>query len=189
MKQYKVFGPDAEVLGAAMLAFVESMNYPNFMTILAKHGLHDIYADLWYPQQIWLDVFSDIANRNEASSDLVSIGMKIVDTAPMPPEMQTRSFVDIMMNFNAGSYLANNRGRDIGGIQCQILSEQHLVMIDRTPYPDDFIYGAYYAMARRFLGVDVDFTVKFDEQHQRRDQGGRDTRVHIIWEQRTPKAR
>jgi hypothetical protein len=187
MKQYKVLGPDAEVLGGAMLAFVASMHSPNFKAILATHGLHDIYADLWYPQPMWMDVFNNIANRSEANCDLVRIGMNIVDTAPFPPEIQALSFVDIMMRANE-NYLRNNRGRDIGSVRPQVLHDTHLVMIDRTPYPNDVVYGAYYATAHRFLGADAALKVTFDEARPRRDQGGRDTRVHIVWQQQTLKA-
>lgn len=112
--------------------------------------------------------------------------MKIADTAPMPPEVLTRPFTEIMMNFNQGSYLANNRGKDIGGIQCQLIDEHHILMIDQTPYPDDFVYGAYYAMARRFLLFKGPFTVKFDEQLVRREHGGTVTCVHIIWQCQKP---
>ncbi len=180
MTQYKTFGPDAEVFGAAMMAFVKSINYTNFSQILAHHGLETINPNSWYPQQVWLDVFSDIANRPGFSTDLVSIGMKIVETAVMPPEVQSLPFMDVALSFNQGSYLANNRGKDVGGIEAQVIDPHHVVMIDRTPYPDDFVYGAYYALARRFL-PNTTFTVKYDEQIPRREQGGTETRVHIQW--------
>lgn len=179
--KYQTFGPDSEVYGAAMLAFVISINYTNFHTILEKYDVVHIEPEKWYPQQLWLDIFSDISSQPGASANLVSIGMKIVDTAPMPPEVQALPFKDIMLGFNQGSYLANNRGKDIGGIETQILSDQHILMIDKTPYPDDFVYGAYYAMARRFLPKGTKFTVKYEDDTPRREFGGEATRVHIMW--------
>jgi hypothetical protein len=129
-----------------------------------------------------LDVFSDIASQPGSSSNLVSIGMKIADTAPVPPQIQELPFKEIMMGFNDGSYLANNRGSDIGGIEKQVVDDKHIIMIDKTPYPDDFVYGAYYAMARRFLPQRTQYTVKFDEHSPRRENGGDATRVHIMWQ-------
>ncbi len=187
MKQYKVFGPDAEVTGLAMMAFTASLHYHNFSHIMAQHGLDNIYADRWYPQQVWLDLFSDIAKQSGAMFDLVSIGMKIVDTAVFPPEVEALSFPEVMMYANV-NYLANNRGRDIGSIQVQMIDERHLLVIDQTPYPDDFVYGTYYALARRFLAHKALFTVKYEEKHVRREQGGAETRVHITWERRNNKA-
>jgi hypothetical protein len=178
---YRTFGPDAEVYGAAMLAFVTSINYPNFHTIMEKHGVVHVDPERWYPQQLWLDIFSDIASQHGGSADLVSIGMKLVDTAPMPPEMKALPFKDIMLGFDRGSYRMNNRGKDIGGIETVVISDTHLVMIDKTPYPDDFAYGAYYAMARRFLPRGTAFSVKYDESIPRREHGGQATHVHISW--------
>lgn len=179
--QYKTFGPDAEVLGGAMMAFIESIHYTDFSTILERHNIEKIEPQRWYSQQLWLDVFTDIANQPGGSSNLVSIGMKIVETAPMPPEAAELPFTDIAMGFNEGAYLTNNRGKDIGGIEAQVVAPGHVVMIDRTPYPDDFVYGAYYALAKRYLPSGSDFTVSYDEHVPRRDNGGTETRVHITW--------
>lgn len=177
MARYETFGPDAEVLGSAMLAFVESMNYGNLMVILEQHNLTTIEPDRWYPQQIWLDVFSDVAS----TEDLVSVGMKIVNTAKMPPELETLPFIEIMSNFNQGSYLANNRGADIGEIAIEVVDDNHIIMIDKTPYPDSFVYGAYYAMARKYLPKNYQFTIRYDSKVKRRSEGGTETRVHIEW--------
>lgn len=180
--KYKSFGPDAEVYGAAMMAFIKSINYANFGAILKAHELDEIIPDRWYPQQIWLDVFSEISQQMDASSNLVSIGLKIVEAAQMPPEVQQMPFIDIMKGFEQGSYKTNNRGADIGSIDIQIVNDHHIIMIDRTPYPDDFVYGAYYGMARRFLPEGTDFILKYDEKMKRREAGGQSTNVHIIWE-------
>jgi hypothetical protein len=182
MPQYKAFGPDAEVYGAAMLAFVKSINFTEFEAILHEHGLHEIEPERWYPQQVWLDIFSEISSQFNSSPNLVSIGMKIAETAPVPPEVQALPFEQIMLGFNEGSYLANNRGKDIGCIEASLLEAKHLLMTDKTPYPDDFVYGAYYGMAKRFLPRGTKFTVKYDERTPRREQGGSETPVHIIWE-------
>ncbi len=176
---YKTFGPDAEVFGAAMLAFVQSINFENFSAILQKHGLTQIEPNRWYPQQIWLDVFSDITNNPNATSNMVSIGMKVIETAPLDM-MEGVSFTDMMLGFST-SYTGSNRGADIGSIEAQVLGDKHILMVDKTPYPDDFVYGAYYAMARKFLPPNTKFVVKFDDDTPRREQGGEATLVHITW--------
>lgn len=179
MAKYQTFGPDAEVYGQAMLAFVESIRFENFKPILAKHGLSEIDPQKWYPQQLWLDVFNDIESDNDSMSNMVSIGMKIAETAP--PELDSVPFVDLMKGFGENSYAAFNRGEDIGYIDTEVVGDKHLVMVDATPYPDEFVYGAYYAMARRFLPNGSDFTVAYDEDEPRRSTGGDVTKVHIQW--------
>lgn len=180
MVQYKAFGPDAEVYGHAMLAFTESINFQNLKPILEKHNLLSIEPDKWYPQQIWLDVFNDVVASQNSTSNLVSVGMKIAETAVVPPDMEI-SFVDLMLGFGANSYCANNRGKDIGFIETRIVDEKHLVMVDGTPYPDEFVYGAYYGMARRFLPAGTPVVVQYDETEPRRSEGGKTTIVHIEW--------
>lgn len=174
IRKYQTFGPDAEVYGPAMLAFAQSINFMNFSAVLRAHGLSEI-RDAWYPQQMWLDVFNSI----NSGDDLVSIGMKIIDTAVMPPHLLEMPFEDFMQHFD-DNYRANNRGADIGGIECVIAGHNHIIMVDKTPYPDEFVYGAYYALARRFL-KGRHFTVAYDPNMPRRGQGGDATSVHITW--------
>lgn len=180
MGKYNTFGPDAEVYGKGMLAFVESIRYDNLKPILEAHGLSEIDPERWYPQQVWLDVFNDIEVESDSMSNLVSIGMKIADTAP--PELINIPFVDLMKGFGENSYKTHNRGADIGYLDTKVISDTHLEMHDGTPYPDEFVYGAYYGMARRFLPAGSNFTVKYDEDEPIRSKGGSVTIVHIIWE-------
>jgi hypothetical protein len=178
---YQTFGPDAEVLGQAMVAFVASINFNNFQHILQQHGLSDIDSSKWYPQQVWLDVFNDMVAERNASNNFVSIGMKVVETMVTPPGVEAIPFLEMMKGFGENSYRANNRGADIGYITTEVVSDNHVIMHDATPYPDDFVYGAYYAMARRFLPKGTTFIVKFDEDIPRRNYGGSETLVHITW--------
>jgi hypothetical protein len=179
MGKYQTLGPDAEVYGGAMLAFVESIRFENFKPILEKHGLQAIDPQKWYPQQLWLDVFNDIVQEDDSMSNMVSIGMKIAETAV--EGLTGISFVDLMLGFGKNSYEANNRGADIGTIETRIIDDKHILMVDGTPYPDEFVYGAYYAMARRFLPAGSDFTVAYDTDEPTRNQGGAVTKVHIQW--------
>lgn len=178
--KYKTFGDDAEVLGQAMLAFVQSVNFDEFQKILEQHNLNKIDPEKWYHQQIWLDVFNDIDQKKGASSNLVSIGMKVIETMATPPEFDNMPFLDQLRAFG-GAYQANNRGKGIGEIQTEVLSDTHVIMHDGTPYPDDFVYGAYYAMARRFLPEGTQFSVYFDETAPKRKDGAKESLVHIKW--------
>lgn len=173
-KKYRVFGPDAQVYGPTMAAFYKSINFDNFEAILKENGISDI-KDEWYPQQLWLDIFNQI----ESSEDLVSIGMKITETAHMPHHLLSMPFQEFMHHFN-DNYRANNRGADIGSINCIVVEHNHIVMVDKTPYPDEFVYGVYYSLARQFL-AGSNFKVTYDPDIPRRGAGGKETRIHITW--------
>lgn len=173
-KKYHVFGPDAYVYGPAMTAFYKSINFHNFEAVLKENGMSNI-KDEWYPQQIWLDIFNQI----EASEDLVSIGIKVIETMQIPDHMFAMPFHEFMQHFD-GSYRATNRGKDIGSIDCIVVDHNHIIMVDKTPYPDEFVYGGFFALARKFLAGSA-FTVIYDPQIPRRGEGGTETRVHITW--------
>jgi hypothetical protein len=181
MKKYQAFGPDAEVYGQAMLAFTQSIHYTSLQPILARHNVAKIDPQHWYPQQIWLDVFNDIQTSDHSTSSFVSIGMKIAETAlpQLPPELP---FTELMLRFGEISYRAHNRGADIGYIDARVQNDQHITMFDCTPYPDEFVYGAYFGMAKRFLPAVRRMSVYYDEELPRRETGGKSTIVHIEWE-------
>jgi hypothetical protein len=180
---YQTLGPDAYVLGQPMLGFVESINFKNFEKVLKRHHLTQIQPDQWYPQQIWLDVFNDIAatSRGSASSDFVSIGMKLIEVMAIPPDFEAVPFLDKLRMFGQVYSQVNNRGHDIGYITTEVLHPTHVAMHDASPYPDDFVYGAYFSYARRFLPKGTDYSVYFDASTPRRDEGGSETIVHIEW--------
>jgi hypothetical protein len=77
---------------------------------------------------------------------------------------------------------AHNRGADIGYIDARVQNDQHITMFDCTPYPDEFVYGAYFGMAKRFLPAVRRMSVYYDEELPRRETGGKSTIVHIEWE-------
>ncbi|NDJ52064.1 MAG: hypothetical protein GYB68_03145, partial [Chloroflexi bacterium] len=58
----------------------------------------------------------------------------------------------------------------------------HIRYTEDTVYPDHMIYGYIYGIARRFLGRDHSFTVKYDPELRRQDAGGSATVIHLEWE-------
>lgn len=183
MPPYKALGPDAEVYGKAILVSTEALSYRLFKPILEKHGLAPINSNHWYPQQTWLNVFSDLSRLdNSISSYMISIGIKIAELAYIPPKVEALPFDKAMMGVTEYYYWANHRGTNIGFIDVQKIGDKHLMIIDGTPYPDGLVYGMYYGMTRRFLPKGTPFTVRYDEKEPRRETGGRLTIIHIKWE-------
>jgi len=184
MSEYYAFGPDAEVLGQAMLAFVNSTQSDTIHPLLDYHNLTDVQPDDWYPQQVWLDVFSDLSNSGNAMFDFVSVGMQIVHTANFSENVRALPFGDIIMELVA---IMNgfNRGEDAGYITCKQIGLNHVRIVACVPYPDDFLYGVFYGAAQEFLPTSSNFAVQYDGTEPCRERGGEATVIHIIWEDLT----
>jgi hypothetical protein len=180
MVKYQAFSEDTEVIGQNVTAFIECSNRDAILPHLEKHGLDKIQPDKWYPLQDFLDVINDMMAAGGTTGDLVSIGMKMAETAVFPPEFDEMPLTEIMRDWNT-AYELNNRGSDIGGFKVEIISDTHVKVTYRIPYPDDYNYGVFFGTAKRFLPEGTDFIVEYDADTPRRDDGGEETVVHIIW--------
>ena len=161
MEKLTAFDPKAEVSGLIILGFVQSVNKVDIMPYLTKHGLENTQVHEWYPQQIWLDVLSDILNSPYNSLfDLVSIGMKIGETVPLPPNIKT---VDDALFASPIAYAQLHRNSYAGEIVVTRLGDRKIQLDAHTPYPDDSNYGTDYGYARRFLPPGTHFVVESNQ--------------------------
>src|SRR6516162_5140881 len=88
MAQFVAFDSHVEVLSDAVAAVVTAMG-KDAEPILAKYGLANVQAGEWYLQQNWLNVFKEVSQAINASVNLVSVGMRIPETAVFPPEINS----------------------------------------------------------------------------------------------------
>lgn len=185
MPLVKSIGPDAEVIGQNLMSFVESANQDLVQPLLKKRGLDQLEPDKWYPLQSYVDLMNDMVEADPAgsASAFVSIGMKIVEKAVFPPEIDNLSLKEILLTWN-DSYKLNCRGEDIGEMKAEVVSDTHIKMHCQIPYADDVNYGVFYAVAQRWLPEGTDFTVYYEEEPEepRRDEGGEWTIYNIEWE-------
>lgn len=183
MSRFQTLGGDAEVIGQNVIAFLECINRDNVLPYLERHGLDKIDPERWYPMQDFLDVLNDMVEENPGQSmtDFVSIGMKLVDTAVFPPEIDALPLMEILKSWN-DSYLLNNRGEGVGWMRAEVLGDTHVAMHCHIPYPDDYNYGVFFGVCRRWLPENSNFFVYYDEDAPRRDVHGADTTIiHIEW--------
>ncbi len=179
METFTAFDPETEVIGQAMLALVECVNKDHILPILRRHGLEHIEPDRWYPQQLWLDVFRDVAsNTSSALFDLVAIGIKFVETARFPEGIDSIEEALIAVN---DSYQMNHRGGYAGEMSVVIMGPRHVQVIDHTPYADDFTYGVIYALARRFRPEGTYPTIRHDDTAPCRKRGDDSCTYDITW--------
>lgn len=181
MSKHHVFSPDAETIGQVHLSLLNSITVDEYRNILEQHGFDHIDPKVWYPTQAVLDILDAIEAEGGGTSSLVSVGMKIMENAILPPEIDAMPFDQILSMWDQ-FYLANNRGSDPGYIQPERVSAKHFIMTSHIPYPDDYGYGGFYGGCKRWLQPGVQFTVYYDEKLPRRDQHGAETTViHITW--------
>ncbi len=182
MKHYVAFSKDAETVGQVHLSLLQAINLDHYQPFLKKYNLDDINPERWYPMQIVLDLLGEIAGSRGGMLDLVSIGMKIMENAILPPEVEALPFEQVVAMWDQ-FYLANNRGTDPGYIKPVQVTPKHYQMIHHIPYPDDYAYGGIYGGARRWLPVGTNFTVYYDEELPRRDKDDAETTViHVQWD-------
>lgn len=173
MKKYQASTPEAEVIGAALLAYNEALTYGEFKHILEEHDLSNIDPEAWYPQQLTLDIQKAISKTPGGIQMLVSIGMKIIETAQFPP---MESLEDAIGAF-AASYPMNFRNQaDDDVIIGKKVEDGKIKVVNKSPHSDDMIYGYVYALVHRFKPEGTHPTVKFDDITKRDDD--QDT---IIW--------
>lgn len=183
MKKYVSFDSSVEVNGATVLGFIQCVNRDNILPFLRARGLEHIEPDQWYPLQDYLDVLNDMADRagGGAMMDFVSIGMKIAETSPFPPEFDELPFADVLVASNTAYQMAHRNG-DVGYTHAEKVAAGHVRLTMRMPYPSDLSYGVNWGMCRRYLPAGTQFTVTYDEDLPRFEEGGDETVIHIRWE-------
>lgn len=180
MPKYKLFHPDTEILGQAILDFERIAGGETIARVLRNHRLTNLDPRQWYPGQVWIDALNDLAETG-GMFDFVSLGIRQMDLIEWPPEFDEMGLYDILSRLE-DVYHAYYRGTDTGNIACEEIGAQHLRMIICTFEPDDLWYGNLYQIARHFLPDGTPLTVYYDEDEPRREQGGEVTIIHIEWE-------
>ena len=179
MSRYELFHPDTEILGQIILDFSQAIGADRFGPILERHGLTDLESDRWYPGQIWVDVLNDVAAEGGGMMDFVSLGIRQMDLVQWPPGFSDMPLTEMLQSLNE-AYRMNYRGSDIGGIEAEIVSDNHVKMIVRSFEPDALWYGNLYGFMRLFAAGQ--YMVTYDETVPRREEGGEVTIIHLTWE-------
>ncbi len=173
--------PTVELNGHTVQAFLQSVMHSNFADILVAYGFDQIDPDVWYPLQDVLNVIREISLHSNAMMNLVSIGIAAAENSVYPPEIESLS-VEKFFSLYREYYPKRHRGGDSGWIEVQKAADDHLILTFQMPYPDDLFYGVIYGYVRRFSKQGDVFSVAYDDDVPRKDQGGDYTIVHIYWD-------
>lgn len=164
---YTASDPQNLTSGASVQSVVAAMG-ANIQPILKHNNLGTIDPEAWYPQQDYLNVFNELeATGSGVMSNLVSIGMKILDNAHFPPDVDT---IEKALGSLDVYYSLNNKDKR-GGWHVEIDGQQ-AICTSTTPYPADLEYGILYAMTRRFIASKQKFSVKYQDLKMREAEKG-----------------
>jgi hypothetical protein len=182
MTRWHVFHPDHEFPGQLLIDLANAIGSEDIMPYFEKHGMTNIDPKAWYPMQKLIDIYNEMQEAKSGTMfDFVSIGMKEAEQAIIPPQLQSLPLLSVLQSVGE-VFKLNNRGTDPGEIKCEIVADKHVKMILRVTTPDDLWYGILYGYVRRFVPKGGHFTVFYDKDIPRRDEGNDVTIIHITWD-------
>jgi predicted hydrocarbon binding protein len=140
MVDYEPTDSEVEVNGQTVLSVVNA--FPDALTrrgesILADNGIENPEEGEWYPQEYWLDAFSDI-HESMGESTLERIGKSIPRSAEWPPGTDT--IVAGVESIDT-AYHMNHRGGEIGNYEAEQIDETRIHVTCDNPYPCAFDTG------------------------------------------------
>lgn len=163
-KPFVAGSPQAEVIGQTVIAFLENLQADEIAPILPKYGLDNIDPDKWYPHQAWFDVLREVNEMPNASANLVAFGKKVVQTAVLPPEID--SIPKVLNLLHTIHHLNLRNVPEEEGYVVKEIGEKHYHVYQNTPNPDDGIYGFIWGLAARYKAPDEVFVVRMiDNPH------------------------
>ncbi len=173
--------PETEVIGTTLISFIDNLQSASIVPLLEEHGMANIQPDQWYPLSPWLDVIYELSDQPGFSSNMIAIGMKIIDYAVTPEEMQGIPLDEMLDHWNEHFQL-NHRNGDVGYIVTEKVKEKYYRTIHNNIYPDDFNYGILYGFAQALLPEGSDFEVWYEDYNNRIDLGDNDeTVISVRW--------
>lgn len=149
MPEYDALDSNVEVNGQTIRSVVEA--FPPALRgrgeeILARNGIDDPGEDEWYPQQAWLDAFTELRERMGPAT-LGRIGKEIPKNADWPPDAET--IVDGVESINK-AYHMNHRGGEIGSYDVERVGPELTAVQCDNPYPCPFDLGIIKAVVDEF---------------------------------------
>ncbi|MCS6871633.1 MAG: hypothetical protein RML95_02115 [Anaerolineae bacterium] len=138
----------ALISGQSMQAIFQSIEFdsirPHVEEVFQAYGLPvTIDPNEWYPLQL----YHDIAKRL-TSEEQISIGVRVINAAPFPPEIDSiQKAIEMLMA--AHRLHLRNIPEDDGYSDYQF--DDHCITFrEKTTIPHDLLYGYIYALAHRY---------------------------------------
>src|SRR5690606_36337663 len=107
---------------------------PLIKPVMKQYSLEtidDIEPEKWYPASFSLEVFEALQSNANATSNLISIGMGIVETLPMPDDVTTLE--DAMHALNEMYSTALRNFPEEEKYDIEHVSDSHIRLTDNSP--------------------------------------------------------
>jgi len=169
-KLFEASAPDAEVLGQTVMAFRSNIEANAIAPLLAKYGLDHIEPEAWYLHQSWFNVLRDISLMPCGISMLSAFGRKVVETAVMPPNIDSIPKVLGMLNVIHHINLRNVSPEE--GYAVEMLSDKHYLVYHNTGNPNDTIYGFISGLVERYKHPTDEVSVQIVENKKAVEKPG-----------------
>ncbi|MFX0072390.1 MAG: hypothetical protein ACFFAO_14995 [Candidatus Hermodarchaeota archaeon] len=139
MAVFKTYSTGVEVNGESILAVVEGLGAfkKTAYQILGENGIKDPEPGKWFNLQNYLNAFQVISQKL-GNATLKVIGMKIPETAVLPPQLDTIEKALTMMD---QAYHMNYQYGEIGHYAFEKKGKNKGVMICSSPYPCAYDIG------------------------------------------------
>lgn len=136
----------AESLGLILQSFLVSIQRKEYQPVLDKYGITDFDPDAWYPMQLILEIFEAVQNSTNATQNLVSIGIKVVEVVDFKSRFPT--LIDLVENL---PQLEQDLHRNNPGYwEVKRVSPNCIEIMDRTVWPHDLEYGVLYGFTNLY---------------------------------------
>ena len=167
--------PNAEIRGGQLLAIQQALG-DVVLPYFNSAGLSDVQPDGWYSMAAYLKVIYDISsNEHETMFNLVAMGIKTVETAMLPPQIDTLE--KGLMAMQQGWQMNSRNARPVIWAH-QKLDDRHFVCSNFSPFPKDQEYGVLSGFVRRFSNG-LPYTVAYENLSDRTDDNKIETRFVV----------
>ena len=156
--EYQALSPRSEVKGNAIIAILDGIMHRDLAEqILAKHGIIEVIPEQWYPEQSWLDAFSEIS-AELGDSALYAIGRAVPSVIDIPPDKSDA--ISALERLDA-IYQAHHRGKS-GGYGVEILGPNSAKIVSHNPRPCAYDMGFITAYIELYNG-DKSVSIKHED--------------------------
>lgn len=147
--------PEAKISGYAMSSLLKSILFdeiikPHFEEVMRQYGFAeaDIQPEEWYSLQMYHDLMKVLREKSQDTLVLVSIGIKAIETAILPPEIDSiPTGMQMLMDthhLNLRNIPEHDRYRDL------VIEDRRITVVEQTSFAHDIMYGYIYGLANRF---------------------------------------
>ncbi len=176
MRKFIASSHHATISGQILQAFYHTAAVENYLPVLQRYDLHAAHAAQWYPYQAVLDALKALTVEIKDSRLLISIGAEINRHAYMPNVNTIERALEELDTIHSMNH------RDISPMEhiaAFSVGPRYAVVVNATPYPDDWIYGYLWGLMQRFINQQVSVTIRYDNlDHINSDD---EMKYHVQW--------